>query len=192
MDRNFFGNSVKDETVPVSRIVRRRARAGREKDYETVVKGMLDAASHFPGYLASTVIPPHTAADRGEYQIVQRFATEEDLNRWDASKERGMWHERLHPVTESAPAYHSVAGLEILFSPKLMPASTQPQRWKMTTVSWLGIFPTVTVCLGLIAPRLQAWPFLVRTAIVTALVAILMSYVIMPRLSRWMNWWLRQ
>jgi hypothetical protein len=31
-----------------------------------------------PGFLSATVIPPHTEADQGEYQVVQRFATQAD------------------------------------------------------------------------------------------------------------------
>ncbi len=62
----------------------------------------------------------------------------------------------------------------------------------MTVVSWLGIFPTVAALLWFVAPLLAPLPFLVRTAIFTALVAVAMSYLVMPRLSRWMVWWLRK
>ncbi|NMG74165.1 antibiotic biosynthesis monooxygenase [Aromatoleum diolicum] len=181
-----------EKNVPVSRVVRRKAKLGHEKAYEALLKSMVEASSHFPGYLSATVIPPHTHADQGEYQIVQRFATPEDLARWDESDERAMWHERIRPVAESAPAYRLVPGLKVWFSSQLPHATTAPPRWKMTTVNWLGIFPTVAICLGLISPFLATWPFLARTALITAMVAALMSYAIMPRLSRWMGWWLKR
>lgn len=183
---------MNDKHRPVSRVVRRKAKPGHEKAYEALVKCMVDASSRFPGYLSATVIPPHTEADKGEYQIVQRFATHEDLARWDESDERAMWHERMHSVAENAPAYSLVAGLEVWLSSQLSYATTLPPRWKMTTVNWLGIFPTVAVCLGFISPFLATWPFLARTALITAVVAALMSYAIMPRLSRWMGWWLKR
>ena len=174
----------------VSRVVRRRAKPGAENTYEALVKHMLEASSRFPGYLSATIIPPHSESDNSEYRIVQRFASQLDLDRWDRSLERAMWHDRILPVAETDPAYHSLNGLEVWFPSKPTSALPRPPRWKMTTVSWLGIFPTVAVCLGLIAPHLGSWPFLIRTAVITALVAILMSYVVMPRLSRWMNGWL--
>ena len=60
----------------------------------------------------------------------------------------------------------------------------------MTFVSWMGIFPTVSLLLWLVSPLLASWPFLLRTAVFTSLVALAMSYLVMPRLSRWMSWWL--
>ena len=61
----------------------------------------------------------------------------------------------------------------------------------MTVVSWLGIFPTAAACLAGVGPVLKSWPYLFRMALVTAMVAFLMAYVVMPRLSVWMQWWLK-
>lgn len=176
---------MKEAKEPVSRIVRQRAKLGCEKAYDTLIRGMLEESSHFPGYLSAVVIPPDFPG--GRYQIVQRFAMEQDLERWNASEQRATWHERLRPVTESDAEYHLLTGLEVWFSPKLTPS-----RWRMTMVSWLGIYPVVTFCLWFILPLLDFLPFLVRIALITAIVAILMSYVVMPRLSRWMGKWLRK
>jgi antibiotic biosynthesis monooxygenase (ABM) superfamily enzyme len=173
----------------VTRVVRRKAKPGCMQAYEELVKGMLEASSRFPGYLGATVIPPHTDTDEEEYQIIQRFATQADLNRWDQSSERAMWHERIHPIADDTPIYRLVSALDVWFHPERHRAPAP--RWKMTTVSWLGIFPTVALCLGVIAPLLASWPFLLRTAMITALVAVLMSYLVMPKLSNWMRWWLK-
>lgn len=62
----------------------------------------------------------------------------------------------------------------------------------MTVVTWLGIYPIVAFCLWFIAPLLASVPFLLRTAVITAIVVILMSYVVMPRLARWMGGWMRK
>lgn len=104
---------MNDKHQPVSRVVRRKAKPEHETAYEALVKCMVDASSHFPGYLSATVFPPHSEANKGEYQIVQRFATHEDLTRWDEFDERAMLHERMHSVTENALAYSLVAGLEV-------------------------------------------------------------------------------
>ena len=86
-------------TETVFRVVRRRARPDCEAAYEAMVRAMFDEASRFPGYLAAELIPPEVAG--GEYQIIQRFATEKDLDRWNASAERATWHERLRAVAAS-------------------------------------------------------------------------------------------
>lgn len=173
----------------VFRIVRRRAKPGCELAYEALIRGMFEEASRFPGYLSAELIPPESAG--GEYQIVQRFATEQDLERWNLSEARATWHERLRPVAEGDPEYRLLTGLDAWFAPELLPTSLPPSRWRMTVVSWLGIFPTVAVLLWTIAPILAPLPFLVRTALFTGMVAVAMSYLVMPRLTPLMKWWLR-
>jgi antibiotic biosynthesis monooxygenase (ABM) superfamily enzyme len=173
----------------VFRIVRRRAKPGCERAYEAIVSAMFEEASRFHGYLSAELIPPD--APGGEYQIVQRFATSEDLERWNNSPERVTWHDRLRPVADGDPEYRLLTGLDAWFAPTVLPASKPPKKWRMTLVSWMGIFPTVALLLTFVAPMLAPLPFIARTAVFTALVAIAMSYLIMPRLTRWMAWWLR-
>jgi antibiotic biosynthesis monooxygenase (ABM) superfamily enzyme len=173
----------------VFRVVRRRAKPGCEKAYEELVRGMFDEASRFPGYVSANLIPPEKPG--GEYQLIQQFATAADLERWNGSPARAVWLERLQPVAEGDPEYRLLNGLEAWFAPAALPVARAPRRWRMVVVSWMGIFPTVALLLSFVAPHLGALPFLPRTAIFTALVAGLMGYVVMPRLSRWMAWWLR-
>jgi len=177
-------------TEAVIRVVRRRAKAGCEEAYEAMIRAMFHEASQFPGYLAAQLIPPDVVGD--EYQLIQRFATEQDLERWNRSTERATWHERLRSVAEGDPDYRVLTGLDAWFGPDVIPATAHPPRWRMTVVSWLGIFPTVTLLLWGVSPVLASLPFLIRTAIFTMLVAIAMSYLVMPRVSRWMSWWLRK
>ncbi len=180
------------KTKAVSRVVRRRPNEGCGKAYEEMVQGMLKDSSQFPGYISATVIPPHADTDHGEYRIVQQFATQADLDRWDQSEERAVWHERIRPIAEGTAAYHEVSGLEVWFSRGVAPASSPPPKWKMTVVSWLGIFPTAALFLGLLEPVLGSWPYLLKMALVTALVAFFMAYLVMPKLSVWMKWWLKE
>ncbi|MCE1180845.1 MAG: antibiotic biosynthesis monooxygenase [Rhodocyclales bacterium] len=175
---------------PVFRIVRRQAKAGCGPAYEAMIAGMFEDARRFPGYISAALIPPTTPD--GPYQINQRFASEADFERWNRSPERLLWLERLATVAEGEPEYRALKGLEVWFAPPETPTAKLPARWRMTLVSWLGIYPTVALLLTYLAPQLDALPALLRIAIVTALVAILMSYLIMPRLTRWLGWWLRR
>lgn len=152
---------------------------------------MLEASSRFPGYHSATVISPHSALDHGEYRVVQRFATQADLEHWDNSAERAAWHERIRPIADDDAGYHPVEELEVWFPSGTAAHAGSPAKWKMTVVSWLGIFPTAAACLAGVGPVLKSWPYLFRMALVTAMVAFLMAYVVMPRLSVWMQWWLK-
>lgn len=73
----------------------------------------------------------------------------------------------------------------------LLPPS--PNRHKMVLLTWLGIWPTITVVLWVALPSLLAhFPLPVVTLIVTALVVPLMGYVVMPFLTSRCREWLQR
>ena len=183
-------NSTQTTPAPVTRIARRRAQAGHESDYEALVREMFATMRSSPGFLGADLLPPEQAGEA--YQVIVRFATEADMQVWDASPARAAMHQRMRAVAENEPAYRNLSGLEAWFTPAIVPASMHPPRIRMAIVTWLGIFPTVSLVLGLIAPLLMPIPFLLRTALLTALVVFIMTWVVMPRLTKLMRPWLSQ
>jgi antibiotic biosynthesis monooxygenase (ABM) superfamily enzyme len=69
--------------------------------------------------------------------------------------------------------------------------SINPRRGRMTVVTWIGIFPAVSVY-----ERVVIWimppgtPTLLRIAVITALVVPTMSYLVIPQLTRLFKKWL--
>ena len=183
-------NSHKSSTAPVTRIARRRAQPGHESAYEALVREMFATMRSSPGFLGADLLPPEQTGDA--YQVIVRFATEADMQLWDASPARAAIHQRMRDVAENEPEYRNLSGLEAWFTPAVVPASMHPPRIRMAVVTWLGIFPTVSLVLGLIAPLLMPVPFLLRTALLTALVVLVMTWVVMPRLTKLMRPWLNQ
>ncbi|THF61846.1 antibiotic biosynthesis monooxygenase [Pseudothauera nasutitermitis] len=174
--------------APLTRIARRRAIPGREAEYEARVREMFAAMRNRAGFLGADLLPPEQAG--GDYQIVVRFASEAALQAWDESPERAHSHARLREVAEGEPEFRRLSGLEAWFAPAVVPATMHPPRARMAVVTWLGIFPTVSLVLWLVAPLLQALPFLLRTALLTALIVAVMTWVVMPRLTRLLHGWL--
>ena len=172
----------------VMRIARRAARPDCGPAYEALVRGMFADTGRFPGFLGAELIPPEQPG--GEYQVVIKFATEAQMAAWDASDVRRTWHERLAAVTEGPPEYRLLTGLEAWFLPPAVPTQKPPVRWRMALVTWLGIFPTVALLQWLVNPFLAGLPFLPRIAVFTALVVLIMTWVLMPRLTRWLRPWL--
>lgn len=156
-----------------------------------MLQGLFEAAKAFSGCVSASLIPP--AADHQPHQLLLRFAAPADLARWQASPEWAQRRARLEPLAEGLDS-GPIAGLQTWSAaPLALPAPVMvPPKWKLTVVSWLGIFPLVSVSLGVLGPLLQSWPFLARIFVVTVLVVSLMSYVVMPRLVAWMAWWLRR
>jgi len=185
---NRMNASADSPAARVTRIARRRALRGHEREYEARLREMLAQMRAFPGFLGGDIIPPEVPD--GDYQIVTRFASEADLDRWDRSLARARCLQRLREVAEGEPEFRKLSGLEVWFEPAVVPASMHPPRVRMALVTWLGIFPTVSFVLWFVAPRLQGLPFLLRTALLTALVVVTMTWGVMPWLTRLLRDWL--
>ncbi len=179
-------NARTDDTLArVTRIARRRARPGCEAEYEAMLREMLTRMRAHKGFLGGDMIPPEVAGE--PHQLVVRFASEAELQAWDASEERRALLERMKDVAEGEPAFRELSGLEAWFEPAVVPATLHPPRARMAFVTWLGIFPTVSLFIWLVLPWLEPLPFLLRIALLTGLIVITMTWVVMPRLTRLMR-----
>lgn len=81
-----------------------------------------------------------------------------------------------------------MTGLEALVS---LPntASPPPPKYKTAFVTWIGVFLCASVLGYFLNPYLTNLPYLLRQAIMTGLVVILLAYLVMPRLTRlFYNW----
>jgi len=56
----------------------------------------------------------------------------------------------------------------------------------MVVVTWLGVFPIVTIIFSVFGHWLNLLPTLVRTLVMVTL----MTYVVMPRMTRLFSFWL--
>jgi antibiotic biosynthesis monooxygenase (ABM) superfamily enzyme len=65
-----------------------------------------------------------------------------------------------------------------------------PPRFKMALLTWAAAFPLLTALNVLFGPQLAALPLPVRTLLLTGLLVGLLTYVIMPHLTRWCADWL--
>ena len=171
--------------VPVTIAVARRARPGRERDLEAWMRGAVAVASRFPGNLASTVMQP--AAPGQDWVLVSRYASQEDLERWRASVELGELLARVEPLSEPARVTER-EGLEPFFE---LPASAPPPpRWKMALTTWLAIYPLVVLLSYALGPWFGAAPIPVRALALTAILIPLMTWLVMPVLTRLLRPWL--
>ncbi len=169
----------------ITRIARRRAQPGKEAQYEALIRELFEAMHKTPGFVAAEMVPPEQAG--GFYQVIVHFRSEADLQVWDACPARARLHQRIREVADAEPDYRSLSGLEAWFAPAVVPASMHPPRVRMALVTWLGIFPTVSFFLWLVLPYLMGLPFLLRTAVFTALITVTMTWIVMPRLTRLMR-----
>jgi uncharacterized protein len=172
---------------PVTTTVTRRVKPGHETFYESFLEGIISAASRFPGHLGVEVFRPQSPA--GEYRTVYRFDTAEHLRAWLDSGERAVWLERAEPHVIGPMRTSFVTGLETWFTLPGQPGPAPPP-YKMALLTWITIFPLITAVVAITGPLLEELPVVVRLGITTALTVPLMTWVVMPRVTRLLRGWL--
>ncbi len=60
----------------------------------------------------------------------------------------------------------------------------------MALVTWLAVFPLITTIFLALGPILNQLPFLLRSLVLTVTTVSLMTYVVMPRMTRLFAFWL--
>ena len=172
----------------VTTTVTRRVKPGHEAAYEEFLEGIIAAASRFPGHLGVEVFrPAHAGA---EYRIVYRFDSAAHLRDWVDSDEHAAWLERAEPHAAGPMGTQFLTGLESWFT---LPADTgapPPPPYKMALLTWITIFPLITAIVAITGPLLEGLPLAVRLGITTALTVPLMTWVVMPRVTRLLRGWL--
>lgn len=189
MTDNQSGVGQQDSTAPLTVVVSRRVRKGQQDAFEALSSQMTERASRFPGYLGTAMFRP-ASPDDPEYRIVFKFRDRESLAAWEASEERAELLEQIESLLVQPSEREVTSGIVTWFTLPGQNPVTPPPKWKMTIVSWLALYPAVTLVFILFGDILAQIPLLLRTMAVTIVVMLLMSYVLMPRMTRWFSFWL--
>jgi uncharacterized protein len=174
---------------PVSVVVTRRIKPGCERAYEELVKGIHEAIKGFDGYLGSHILRP-SSPEHPEYRIIFRFDTAQHLRAWEVSAGRRERLERMSGLIVGTPVYQALSGLETWFTLPGGGPIVPPPRYKMMLVTWLAVFPLLTAFNYAFQPVFQGMPIWLRVLVGTALVIPLMTYLVMPRMTRLFKAWL--
>jgi len=174
---------------PVTTTVTRRVKPGHEVFYEQFLEGIIAAATRFPGHLSVEVFRPASASE-GEYRIVYRFDTGEHLRASLDSDEHAAWLERAEPHAIGPMRTQFLTGLESWFTLPGRPGSPPPPPYKMALVTWVTIFPLITVVVLALDPLLVRLDVVPRLAVTTAVTVPIMTWLVMPRVTRLLRGWL--
>ena len=170
-------------------IISHLVRLGREQDYEKWVRGINTVAQQFPGYGGLNIL---RTSDHvyPEYVLVLRFNCSANLKDWLESETRREWIERLQPLISKSEDIQAMTGLETWFMLPEKPHKSPPPRYKMVLVTWLGVFIVLAILTRILAPFLSTLPLLFNQLVTTGLVALLLTYVVMPQLMKLFRRWL--
>jgi len=173
---------------PITIVVSRRIKKDTEEQFGRLCEELTSVASSFEAYLGAVMICPTNENDP-EYRMIYKFGNPEDLDKWVDSKIRASILKKIEPLMDGPSIATKYSGILtwLTLSGK---ATGAPKNYKITIVSWLALYPLVTLIFFLFGDILANMPLMIRTFIVTAMGMLIMSYVLMPQFTKWFSFWL--
>lgn len=188
------------QAVPVTVAIARRVDPARSSEMVAWIRAGTALAEAFPGFLGAGWV--RTAPGSPEWHILYRFADHQTLRRWEESPQRHWWLTSAQGIVEHTrverrtgiegwfdpPAEHIV---ELATPPGAEPAGpSAPPRWKQAVTIWLAFFPLSLTATLLTARFIAGVPLAARTLITTLCLTPLMTYLVLPWITRTLHWWL--
>ena len=183
-----------DTDDPVTLVITRCVRPGRETAYEAwLTKLQSDVRKQQPGYLGVMTLRPGSSVSR-EYVSAVRFDSLATLRAFEASD---MFSRALRDVAElvEAPAeWQRVTGFELWFQPPPGTVALQPSRGRMAVLMTVIVFVLVlTIGMAITAVTTRSsssLPYPVRLLVTVAIQVTIMTYWLMPYLTRRLAGWI--
>lgn len=192
-------------SAPITVSIRREVDPARISEATAWVQTGVNLASSHPGFLGSGWV--RDGEDSHHWHMLYRFADEAALDAWEASRERAWWlsmgegfvrSERTRrrtgiegwfdePSTETISVPSSTGTTTVMVAPS-------PPRWKQAVSIWLGFFPVNLVFTYLMSP-VPGWndlPIWLRVLATTIVLTPIMTYWVLPWVTRSIRHWLNR
>lgn len=178
--------------------ITRRVKPGREAEFQAALREFVVASLAREGVLGVHMLAPapggsssgfssgQATGRSGEYGILRTFADEAERDAFYRSPLYEAWLARVAPLTDGDCSRRELSGLEAWFRG----TSALPPRWKMATATLLGVYPTSLFLSLTVAEVAHDWPFLLRNLAVAASMVAVLTWLVMPRVTRMLHGWL--
>ena len=174
--------------MPIHVAITRRVRPGCEAEFQQALREFFQTSFAHGGVLGATMLVPPPGSDSREFGILRTFANEKEREDFYASSIFKAWEEKCRPLTESGSwTYRQLHGLEAWFRSPHNP----PPRWKMAVATFLGVFPVAMVLNLTLGPVIRSWHFVLGNAVFNLCVVSLLTWVVMPPVTRALHGWLQ-
>jgi len=168
-------------------VVSRRIKPGREKEYEEWVHRIIAVAMDFPGFVGVTTLAPEGAKSNVRY-LVWRFEDKTSLENWKNSPLRIKLVDEVKNY--ATHQFAEATGMETWFALPKMESVVPPPKWKMALVTILGAYVISFLAHLLLNQYIDSWPLFANTLLFICILVLLLTYLVMPYLSRLLRTWL--
>lgn len=198
-DNDNNDNNSDNHSNPVTVIVKRIAKKDKIKEFEEWLSGISKEVTPHEGSMGIDIIRPNNDnKSKSEYVIIFRFNKYDNLAKWEKSPILNEWLQKARGLAEADYDVQKLTGLEFWFTPYFkdetspMVSLNPPPRYKMAIVT----ISVISVLLLTLVPQINVLtemlllPYAIRFVIAIAITVLLMTYVIMPLLTKLLRHWL--
>src|SRR5262249_40064431 len=175
---------------PIQVAVMRTAKPGREKEFEQELHNFVRRSLALPGQMGVSVVRPAPGSASRQYGIIRTFSDRNALVAFRTSPEYLEWNQLATDLTEGSGHVEELCGLESWFTLPGEALHPLPQ-WKMAIATYLGVVPVVMVLSLTLGPLIRSWNFVLNNAVFNAFVVVLLTWVVMPVITRALHGWLQ-
>jgi len=197
---------------PITVAIERRIDPARTSVATSWMQAGTDLATTFDGFLGSGWVRAGEASDL--WYMLYRFRDIPTLEAWEESEQRRWWLDSGRAFAHEVRVERRT-GIEGWFDasfatniesrngttdastptgPIAQPIPMPPPRWKQAVTIWLGFFPTNLLASWLLSyvPGIGDWPLVLRVLLTTVLLTPIMTFYVLPWVTRLLRPWLQR
>ncbi|MET0812102.1 MAG: antibiotic biosynthesis monooxygenase [Microbacterium sp.] len=200
------------EAHPITVAIERRIDPARTLEATSWMQSGTDLATGFAGFLGSGWVRAGEGSDL--WYMLYRFRDIPTLEAWEQSSQRAWWLDsgrafasevRIErrtgiegwfdaPFATHVEARHPLGEPSAATGPIAQPIPAAPPRWKQAITIWLGFFPTNLLASWLLGfvPGFTEWPLVLRVLLATIALTPVMTYLVLPWVTRMLRPWLHR
>ena len=173
----------------VTAVISHAVKPNKKQEYEQWLRDVSAVAQQFEGHCGVNFIRPQDA-ESSEYAIILKFDSYKNLKQWMNSPIRERWIEKAQPLVQRDEDIQILTGFETWFTLPGRLVQRPPKRYKMAILTSIAVFVVAQLLGYAIGPWLQFMPTFLRALISVTLTVFLLTYVVMPRVTRLFYGWL--
>jgi len=178
-----------EDNQPVTAVISQRIPRQHEADYERWMQGIAEAARQFPGHSGVTVIRPEAGICL-DFIVIFSFDSYAHLKGWLDSDVRQQWLKKATPFVSKPEKVDILTGFETWFTLPNRASQKAPARYKMAILTTFAVFAVVQLLNPILMPIFAPLPSLLGAWLVTFVGVLMLTYVVMPRLTKLFYRWL--
>jgi antibiotic biosynthesis monooxygenase (ABM) superfamily enzyme len=179
--------TANSNSQPVHVAITRRIKPGCEQEFQTALKEFFARSLAESGVHGVAMLVPPPGSASTEYGIIRSFASIAERDAFYASPLYQEWKMRVAPLSEGEPEARELHGLEAFFR---QDDPSPPPRWKMAIATYLGVVPVIMTLALTLGPLIRSWNFVLNNLVFNAFVVALLTWVVMPLITRALQGWL--